>query len=573
MIKKIILSNFILIDKLEVNFNKGFNVITGETGAGKSILMGAIDLVLGSKLKSTVAYNQEEPVYLQADFSIDNDNPELMSLIEELDLDTSDEELFFSKKINTLGKATSYINGIRVTNSVIIKFRDQLIDFHNQNDQQLLLKQDYQLDILDSYANILSERDEFNRELDNLKDLRKQIKDLISEEQAKREKHDLYMFQINEIESFSLKEGEDTDLEDEIELLGHAEDIIKYSNELRNEVYENDNSIYDKLQTITRSLGNIKSEHSGITNLRKTLDEALVILDELAAIAGDIPDSIDSDPARLEELTNRSDAINELKTKYHRNSIAGILEYYKTISQEVSKDVANKKQLEDLLKKEQQQVKKLNNLGEKLSELRQKASIKLANELQTQIRKLAMPDSHFQILIDKKSKLLTPNNSGEKELVRNGFDSVNFFFSSNKGIDTKVLKKAVSGGELSRVMLAVKKVLSGYIMKRLLIFDEIDSGIGGKTADTISGILFEMSRFHQILCITHLPQIASVGENHLHISKDSSGEKTMTVISTLNGEKRVEEIARMLSGIESSIALQHAEELLKRNKWSNNGNK
>ncbi len=572
MIKKLVLSNFILIDELEIDFHEGFNVITGETGAGKSILMGAIDLVLGSKLKGQVAYNQQKPVYIQADFSIDKDYIELMQLIDELELDISEDELFFIKKINTQGKATSYLNGIRVTNSTVSKFRELLIDFHSQNDQQQLLRQDYQLDILDSYANLIPLRENYNNELKNLKELDETIASMQAEELERREKLDLYKYQINELESFGLREGEDSELESEIELLSHAEDIIRYSRELYSELYEVDNSIYDRLQTISGGLNGFRSDNAQLVNLQKTLNEALIVLEELATASGEVPESIDNDPGKLEEISLRLNSINELKSKYKLNSIELIIDYYNSILAEVNHGEDSNKQIEVLCEQRKSQIAKVIKLGDKLTKQRAKFSTKLSNELQVEIRKLAMPDSRFQIIIDKKDKLPSTNSSEVNEFKRNGFDAINFYFSSNKGIATKLLKNAVSGGELSRVMLAVKKVLSGYLRKRLLIFDEIDSGIGGKTADTISGILLEMSKYHQILCITHLPQIASVGANHLHISKDSSGKKTMTVIHTLEGKNRIDEIARMLSGIESSIAYQHAEELLIRNKWSQNGN-
>ncbi|MBN2830176.1 MAG: DNA repair protein RecN [Candidatus Cloacimonetes bacterium] len=573
MIKKLILENFILIEKLELEFQKGLNVITGETGAGKSILIGAIDLVLGSSVRSDIAYQKELPVYIQADFSLEKMNPQLMNLIEDLELDVSDNELFFVKRITAQGKATSYINGLRVTNSVISKFRDILVDFHNQNDQQQLLKPEYQLDILDSYGGLISMRTEYNNILETIRAIEKEITLLTAEDKANREKAELYQYQINEIETMQLQDGEDEALEKELELLNHAEEILEYSSQLVNEVYDSESSIYDKLRKYTRGFGRFAEDNPSIMDVHKLLEECVILLDDLTSSVRMIPQEIARNPKRQTVVETRLNTINDLKSKYKVNTIRNILDYYQQISQEVSFREENNARISALKNNKDRLEKELKTVGEKLSVSRQKASNSLSSELEGQIRKLAMPASVFQIIIDKKANIQSTNQLEENDYSRNGFDSVRYLFSSNKGIDPKLLKEAVSGGELSRVMLAVKRVLSGYLQNRLIIFDEIDAGIGGKTADILSDIIHEMSLKHQIMCITHLSQIASAGENHILIHKDSSGAKTRTEIYSLNGEARINEIARMLSGSDSNIALRHAEELLKRKEWSQDGNK
>ncbi|MDP8231053.1 MAG: DNA repair protein RecN [Candidatus Zophobacter franzmannii] len=568
MIKKLILENFILIEKLELEFKDGLNVITGETGAGKSILIGSIDLVLGNQIRTEIAYDTDKPVYIQADFALNQENKELMELVEFHGFDISENELFFAKKVTTSGKTTSYINGVRVTNAIVQQFRSILVDFHNQNDQQLLLRPDYQLNVLDSYGKLLNEREEYNRTLASLKQLQEEIYELRREDKENKEKIALYLFQINEIESTRLQSGEDKDIEQELELLTHAEEILGNSSELVNELYDNDNSIYDKLSRYTREFNKYAKDNSLIEEIDNLLNETLVSMDDLVSSARSIPQKIQNDPQRLTDLESRLNSINELKSKYHSNTIEGIIEYYKRISTEVTTQKANKSSIEKLENRLIKLREKLVNIGSDLSKKRENISKKLSVELQKQIRKLSMPDSVFQILIDKKPVFESNNQSEGIEYPKNGFDSVRYMFSSNKGVEPKLLKEAISGGELSRVMLAVKRVLSSYLQSRLIVFDEIDAGIGGKTADIIADIISEMNSQHQIMCITHLPQIASVGKNHLLIAKDSSGKKTKTEIYTLSGEARINEIARMLSGSNSSIALQHAAELLKRKEWS-----
>jgi DNA repair protein RecN (Recombination protein N) len=303
------------------------------------------------------------------------------------------------------------------------------------------------------------------------------------------------------------------------------------------------------------------------------LEECLILLDDLATSARLIPRFLENDPKRQKEVEARLNSINDMKNKYKVNSLSEIKEYYSQIKEQVSFNQENKTRILALQKQRVTLETYLFKIGETLSHKRGKASKELSVKLEKQISKLAMPAATFQIVIDKKGIIPSNNQLEAIAVSRNGFDAVSFLFSSNKGIEPKLLKEAISGGELSRVMLALKRILSEFLPNRLMVFDEIDAGIGGKTADLLADIISEMSEKHQIMCITHLSQIASCGEKHFFIDKDSSGSKTKTEIYPLDGEARINEIARMLSGSDSTIALKHAEELLKRKKWSQDGSK
>jgi len=561
MIKGLIVENFIIVDKLNIEFGNGLQVLTGETGAGKSIIVGAISLILGSDIHSGMLLNESLPAKLEANFNIDNENKQLIELLKKYEFDTSDDEVFFAKEIATNLRSKSYINGRRVSKEIIKEFREILIDFHSQRDQQKLFDTDFQLEVLDIFGKLTKLRELFTSQYNKTDSKIKKLKKLQRAESELAEKIKLYQYQTEEIEKIKPVIGEDLKLQAELNLLTNAEDILNISSKLEQEIYEKENSVYDTISLYISQLKKFKDDNKNIEEAVSHLQDASANLDNTISNIREVQNIIEVDSSRLEYIQARLSEINTLSVKYKRN-IKKILEYRINIQDQINSYSSNKEEIAELNNEIANDLILLNKLAEELSDKRKIAAIKFGNEIVTNIKKLAIPDARIEFKFRTLEDLVS-NRENFRALNETGKDAVDVYFSANKGVKLQPFRIAASGGELSRFLLAIKKILSDRLDRRTIIFDEIDSGIGGKTSELLAEFIHDIGKYHQVICISHLPQIASYSDRHFSIEKISGSKNSEIKVKILDKNERRVEIARMLSGSDTELALQHAAELIK----------
>ena len=413
---------------------------------------------------------------------------------------------------------------------------------------------------MDKYANLEKERDDFGQSYQKVKQQISELKKLREHEANQREKMELYKYQINEIEEFQLQADEDDKLQHELNFLNHAEEIITISESIEQEFYEQDNSVYDLINNYIFKLVNYQQDNQQVAKAVSLLQDSAANLEEAIEEMRAIQDFVDLDKDRLKQVEERLDAINLLKMKYQMN-VNDILNYGEKIKEDLASFSSYSDKISDLAQKQQKDLLSLQKQAQKLSAKRQKAAKKFAQELEENIKNLAIADATFQIKFDK---AINMTNLGIKDFKSDGLDIIEFYFSANKGKEMQPLKDSASGGEISRFLLAVKKILAEKLTPRAVIFDEIDTGVGGKTAELLGKFISDISEYHQVICITHLAQIAAFGDGHFLVYKKSEKDKTVVDINFLEKAKRKKEIARMISGSETEIALKYAGEIIKK---------
>ncbi|MDP8269029.1 MAG: DNA repair protein RecN [Candidatus Tenebribacter davisii] len=568
MIKNLNVENFIIVDKLDLEFSNGLQVLTGETGAGKSIIVGAINLILGSDIHNGMLLDDSLPAKLEAVFEIDKDNKQLSELLKKNDLDASNGELFFAKEISTNLRSKSFINGRRVSKEIIKEFQDMLIDFHSQRDQQKLFNTDFQLEVLDIYGKLTKTREQITSKYKEIESKIKKLKKLQKAEYELTEKIKLFEYQIDEIEKINPLIREDKDLQSEFNLLTNAEDILDISNQLEQEIFEKENSVYDKILSYISNLTKFKADNKNIEDAVNYLQDATANLDNSINSVRELQNIIEVDSSRLEYVQTRLTIINNLSVKYKRN-MEEILDYKLSIKQQVDSYSSSREEIAKLNNEITNDLGNINKLAEILSEQRKKTAKNFEKEIVININKLAIPDAKIEFTF-KELDNQNETSEGLSGLNETGKDEVDIYFSANKGVKMQPFRIAASGGELSRFLLVIKKILSDRLPKRTIIFDEIDAGIGGKTSELLAEFIYDIGKYHQVLCISHLPHIASYADRHFSINKISGNKKSEVIVKILDENAREVEIARMLSGSKSDLALQHAAELLNRKLRSRN---
>jgi len=560
MIKGLSVENFIIVKNLNLEFENGLQVLTGETGAGKSIIVGAINLIFGSDIHTGMLLNDSLPAKLEAVFYIDNDNRKLIKLFKNYDIDISEGEVFFAKEIGTNLRSKSFINGRRVSKDIIKEFRTLLIDFHSQRDQQKLFDTDFQLEVLDIFGNLTQIREQFSSKYKEVEGKIKKLKKLQIAESDLAEKIKLYQYQIDEIEKIEPVIGEDAKLQAELNLLTNAEDILNIATQLEQEIYEKENSVYDAISSYISQLAKFKDDNKNIEEAVSFLQDASANLDNSINSIREVQNIIEVDSSRLEYIQGRLTQLNNLSVKYKQN-IEEILEYRNNIQQQIDSYSSGKEEIIALNDEILVDLKSINKLADELSTKRKNAASNFEKEIVTNINKLAIPDAKIEFKFNE-----LENSFGTSErlsgLNETGKDAVDIYFSANKGVKLQPFRIAASGGELSRFLLAIKKILSDRLERRTIIFDEIDSGIGGKTSELLAEFIHDIGKYHQVLCISHLPQIASYSDRHFSIEKISGSISSEVKVKILDENERRVEIARMLSGSDTELALQHAAELI-----------
>ena len=554
MLSDLQVKNFALINKVNMNFKQGLNILSGETGAGKSIIIGALDLLLGARANTDVIRSGKDAAYISAFFRPDEINI-VNNILTEAGIEKEDKGVLIAREIRENGRNRTLINGQLATLKIVKKISRYLIDIHGQHEHQLLLDQSSHLMILDAFIGkeISPLKSEIKSMYHELSEIRKELSEIEIDDSQRARELDIINFQIKEIEEAALKDGEYEELKKEYKTLTHGEEIYKVTAELSETLSGDDYSekgILDRLAVLKNKFAEVEDYNQELEDLNKKFKDIYFGLEEFIFDLRDFENSFVYDEERINIISERLDLINTLLRKYGED-IESVLSYLDELYQKRDKLENVEEKISALSKKEENLKQKLLEKSAELSEKRKKYAERLEVQLKEELKDLAMEDVSFEVDFE------------EKKISADGTDQIEFLISPNRGEDLKSLSKIASGGELSRIMLSLKTITAALDQVDTLIFDEVDSGVGGKTAAKMAAKLTQIADDRQIICITHLPQIASSADHHFLIKKEKGENRTFTKIYALNKKERVNEIARMIGGTTiTDKTMAHAEEML-----------
>ncbi|WP_281980415.1 DNA repair protein RecN [Tenacibaculum mesophilum] len=549
MLTHLSIHNYALINQLTIDFTNGLSIITGETGAGKSILLGALGLVMGNRADLTALKNTEKKCVIEAQFSVEG--YALQELFKELDLDY-EQETIIRREILPSGKSRAFVNDTPVTLSILNALKTKLIDIHSQHQTMQLSDVSFQFSVIDALAKNQAKIASYKRGLRTYNKLRKELKVLQEETEKSKEQYEYNLHLFNEFEEANLKEGEQEVLEEKLDKLNNIEEIKLNLSEALGVSINEEIGIQTLLNSLESKLQKISSFSKQYEELANRVTSVKIELDDVVTELESANEEVEFNPNEIEELNDRLQLIYNLQKKHSVSTISELQEIHASLSEKVA-------QVEDaggiVAQKEaeiKEVAKKLDDVAKMITTSRNKVIPKLKKELEYLLSELGMPNARFAI------ELLA-----SEEYLSNGKDNLQFLFSANKGGNFGELKKVASGGELSRIMLSIKKILSENIQLPTIIFDEIDTGVSGEVSNKIAKIMQDMSAHMQVITITHLPQIASKGVQHYKVFKGEEKGVTTSNLKLLSEDERIREIAEMLSGKDvSESALIHAKELL-----------
>lgn len=549
MLKSLSIKNYALIDTLHVNFNEGFTIITGETGAGKSILLGGLSLVLGKRADLSSLKDKQAKCIIEAVFDISKYN--LKPLFDNEDLDYESQTIV-RREILPSGKSRAFVNDSPVNLSSLQQLGENLIDVHSQHQTLELTKDDFQFQVIDALANNFEILETYASYLTNYKTLKKELADLVRLKADAIKEYDYNSFLLNELNEANLEENELEVLEEEYETLNNIEEIQANLSETYNLFTDDHLGAISVLTNIKNGFQRLASLSSKYEALLERINSSIIEIDDIFNEVSSHQDTIEADPKRLEIVSSKLQTLNSLFQKHQVSSILELVKIREALSEKV--DVAEN--LDDEISKKEKDIafhiSKLNIIASKIHANRTKAIPILVSQLKLILSDLGMPSAEFDIQLHQ-----------QDDFMLNGKDELSFLFSANKGGTFNTLKKAASGGELSRIMLAIKLVLSKYTQLPTIMFDEIDTGVSGEIAHKMGDIMLQMSETMQVFSITHLPQIAAKGHSHYKVFKEDKDNIAQTNLLALNHDDRIVEIAKMLGGSDlSSSAIAHAKELL-----------
>ena len=534
MLLEISLKNYTIIDQLTVEFTSGLNIITGETGTGKSVIVDAVNILLGDKLSPDLVKSGEEEAEIEALFDIKN-NPELIKQLNESGINSDDGLLLIKRTVPNTGRGKVFINGSTATLTILTSITAGLVDIFSQHEHQSLLKPANHIGYLDIYSDNSPLFEEYRNTYFEYSYINKKLEELSTSAQDQTEKLDFLKFQLNEIKSAKLVAGEEEVLAEEETILSNFEKISNSLSSAYQLIYDSENSAFNSLNIALRELENTSKIDSNLEEVTKSINTALVEIEENSYFLRDYLSKMDFDPNRLEEINERLGLINGLKKKYG-STITDILQKGYNIEQELEGSIDNDELLSQLEKEKSDIYKKLEFIANELSLKRKKCAAELESYFARECDNVGLKGSVLKIVTE------------EKEISSDGIDKISFLFSANPGEEPKELVKVASGGELSRIMLLLKEIISMKDGGSILIFDEADSGIGGVTAETIGKKIKNLSINNQVICITHLPQVAKYAKSHFKVSKEVYDNSTSVSIDRLGSNAKIEEIGRMISG-------------------------
>ena len=551
MLKQLYIKNFTLIDELNIQMHPGFSVITGETGAGKSIILGAIGLLLGNRADSKSIKAGRDRCVIEAHFDLSKYDMQQFFTDNDIDEDLSD--TIIRRELTAAGKNRAFINDTPVSLTKMRELGEQLVDIHSQHQNLLLQKEDFQLNVVDIIAQDEKQRKNYEAAYNQYKQANQKLNALKAEIEKNRENEDFLRFQFKELDEAQLQNGEQEELEQEYEMLSHSEDIKTALYQADNHLSGDDGNIIERLKQASEQLANIKDVYPEVTELLERIDSSYIELKDIAQEINGLTDHVEFDPARLETINERLDKLNSLQQKFHVRDLGELIETYHQLKEQLSHIDHSDEDVEDLEQEVIQLLEKAQKQAKELTAIRTKAAKKVEEEMKQRLIPLGIPNVRFSISLT------------EKPLSHDGGDKVSFLFSANKSTPLQPVTQVASGGEIARVMLSLKAMISGAVKLPTIIFDEIDTGVSGKIAEKMAQIMVEMGNHErQVLSITHLPQIAAMGSHHYKVSKEETNEGTISRMTELSQQERVQEIAQMLSGSDvSEAALANAKELLR----------
>lgn len=562
MLLELKIRNFVLIDELTLSFDRGLNILTGETGAGKSILIGAISGILGDKMSTDMIRSGYEKASLEALFDISG----IASIRQKLDdagIDSDDDLLTLRREIYSTGRGRSFANGSQVPASKIREIAEYLVDIHGQNEQQSIVKASRHRELLDSFAGIADDVLTMREMHGRLKQIQQKIESFQIDEKEKARRIEFTTFALKEIDAAKLTPGEEESLREESELLSNAEQLFKEINSAA-ESLRGDDGALSQLRRTEQALSQVSRFDPNISNILETVNEALYSLEDASTFLRDYESGIDFSPERINEVEGRLSLISSLKKKYG-DTIDEILTYADTMRDELEAISSSEDQQERLEEEYREVLAQAKEHAFRLSAARLEAARNLEEKVMRELSDLGMAGTEFRVSAKREN---SPEGEIESEgnryvLYPSGLDRVEFMLAANKGEELRQLRRVASGGEMSRIMLALKNVILDADVVESLIFDEVDAGISGKTADMVGKKLKRLSKGRQVLVITHLPQVAAMSDRHYSVQKGLSGERTVTHIKELSAQEKVREVARLLAGEKvTDLSMKHAEEMI-----------
>ncbi|MBK8587163.1 MAG: DNA repair protein RecN [Bacteroidetes bacterium] len=552
MLTTLTVKNYALIDELHLQFGKKLNIITGETGAGKSILLGALGLLLGQRADSGALLDKTAKCIVEGEFDSKNKAIEDFFQINELDIES---RILIRREISKEGKSRAFINDTPVNISQLKELGSLLVDIHSQHETLLLNKSGFQLSVVDSFAGTESDLNDYRTIFSTYKKLALEIAELKAEEARSKSEQDYITFQFNELAEAELDKGESkAQLEEELRTLSHSEEIRQGLSKLDDAISGGESNLLTAISSAIQIVQSLSKYNSKLESVATRLKSVQIELKDISQESTDISDEVSLDPQRLEIVNERLNILNRLEQKHRVNSTQELIELKNEFEKKLENINSLDERISDLEKEKEKQFIKLLSKADKISIARAKVIPGIETKVKKMLADLGMPNAILkieQVVLD------------EEELNQSGKDSIRFLFSANKGVAYSEISKVASGGELSRLMLCLKAIVAKLIDLPTVVFDEIDTGVSGETAFKIGTVMNDLSSSLQLLAITHLPQIASRGEVHFFVYKEVIGKRTFTKVSRLKSEDRIVEVARMLSGDKpTAIAMQNAKELL-----------
>ena len=557
MLKELHIRNFALIDKLDIDFESGFSVITGETGAGKSIVLGAIGLLMGQRADTKAIKTGEQKCSIEAHFNLSA--YDMKDWFDENEIDFDADDCIIRRELTASGKSRGFINDTPASVHQMKELGEILMDVHSQHQNLLLQKEDFQLNTVDIIAHNTKEREEYSKAFHELHDAEKALAELKNSISDNRKNEEFMRFQLDELTAANLVKGEQEELEQEQESASHTEDIKSALYEADVLLNGDDNDIISNLKQVCSSIESITRVYPHVEELSERLESAYIEIKDIASDISSTLDDVEFDPERLEYINNRLDTIYSLEKKYSKGNVEELIEERDRLQKAIDAIDNSDEDLKELSAKVDTLRKKAQQLAETLTKTRTKAAKTVEDEIHKRLTALGMPNVQFAV------ELTCNKTEDSSHLTKDGQDKIAFMFSANKGMALRPVSQVASGGEIARVMLSLKAMISGAVKLPTIIFDEIDTGVSGKMAEKMADIMKEMGEANrQVISITHLPQIAAKGSFHYKVEKHDTESGTTSLMRRLNDEERVQEIAQMLSGENiTDAALTNARELLK----------
>ena len=552
MLRQLYIRNFTLIDELDITFKPGFSVITGEPGAGKSIILGAIGQILGNRADARMVKAGCDKCVIEAHFDLSNYDME--SFFNDNDIDYEPEDCIIRRELKANGKSRAFINDTPVALTTARELGQQLVDIHSQHQNLLLQKEDFQLNVVDIIAHNSQLLNDYRTLFDGYAKAKAALREKEEECEKDRANEDFLRFQADELVTAKLIDGEQEELEQELETLSHAEDIKGALFDADNLLSGDDRCITQSCKTMLSRLSDIGDVYPAIRQVTERIDSAYIELKDIARDISNLAESIDFDPARLTMANERLDTIYTLQKKHHVESVAELIAIRDNLTARLNDITNSEDMLEDMRRQVEDMHRKATEAAARLTESRQEAARHVTEQLLAQMTALGMPNARFEIKFET------------KELAVDGADRISYMFSANKNVPLEPIAQVASGGEVARVMLSLKAMISGAVKLPTIIFDEIDTGVSGRVAEMMAQIMRQMGRAdRQVISITHLPQIAALGNTHYKVEKTDTDDTTISRMRMLGHDERITEIAQMLSGSNiSDAAIENAKSLLEK---------